>query len=124
MEITVKFKSASPVQEFGQNGSTKREFVCEFDDKPIAFVSYGKTCDSLTGLTIGEKINISFDIQSREYNGRWYTDLKAWKISSVQFAANGAPQSPQSPQSPPKPKPTPAVQAHVPDVQDGDDLPF
>lgn len=25
-------------------------------------------------------LNISFDVESREYNGRWYTDVKAWRI--------------------------------------------
>ena len=25
-------------------------------------------------------LNISFDVESREYNGRWYTDVKAWRV--------------------------------------------
>jgi hypothetical protein len=34
----------------------------------------------LKRLTIGDRISAAFDVESREYQGRWYTDLKAWKI--------------------------------------------
>ena len=49
-----------------------------------------KVCVSVWGdkinesqLQIGAQLNISFDIESREYNSRWYTDVKAWKIESA-----------------------------------------
>ena len=29
----------------------------------------------------GENLEVSIDVESREYNGRWYTDIKAWKVS-------------------------------------------
>ena len=29
----------------------------------------------------GETVEVSVDLESREYNGRWYTDVKAWKVS-------------------------------------------
>jgi hypothetical protein len=29
---------------------------------------------------IGDKVKVSFNISSREYNGRWYTDVRAWRI--------------------------------------------
>ncbi len=29
----------------------------------------------------GENLVVSVDLESREYNGRWYTDVKAWKVS-------------------------------------------
>ncbi len=28
----------------------------------------------------GENLAVSVDLESREYNGRWYTDVKAWKV--------------------------------------------
>jgi hypothetical protein len=31
-------------------------------------------------LQIGNLLQIDFDIESREYNNKWYTDIKAWKI--------------------------------------------
>ena len=29
----------------------------------------------------GEELVVSINLESREYNGRWYTDVKAWKIN-------------------------------------------
>ena len=29
----------------------------------------------------GETVEVSVDLESRAYNGRWYTDVKAWKVS-------------------------------------------
>ena len=34
-------------------------------------------------LIIGTQLSINFDIESREFNGKWYTDVKAWKIDLV-----------------------------------------
>jgi hypothetical protein len=39
----------------------------------------------------GETVAVSIDLESREYNGRWYTDVKAWKVSRDE-AASGRPQ--------------------------------
>ena len=30
-----------------------------------------------------ENVEVSIDVESREYNGRWYTDVKAWKVSRI-----------------------------------------
>ena len=32
------------------------------------------------GFNVGDVITASLNIESREYNGRWYTDARAWKI--------------------------------------------
>jgi len=34
-------------------------------------------------LVVGYELKIDFDLESREYNGRWYTDVKAWRIELV-----------------------------------------
>lgn len=46
-----------------------------------------KVCVSVWGdkmpsqaLNPGSLLKIDFDVESREFNGRWYTDVKAWKI--------------------------------------------
>ena len=31
-------------------------------------------------VNIGDTVKVSFSIESREFNGKWYTDIKAWKI--------------------------------------------
>ncbi len=34
-------------------------------------------------LVVGADLKISFDAESREYNGRWYTELRAWKVDPL-----------------------------------------
>ncbi len=42
----------------------------------------------------GDKVKISFNLSSREYNGRWYTDVRAWRIEPV---AQGVPAVQEAP---------------------------
>lgn len=49
-----------------------------------------KICISIWGdkineaqLQKGNELKIDFDMESRDYNGRWYIDIKAWKIEVV-----------------------------------------
>ena len=42
-------------------------------------------------LQQGENVEVSVDLESREYNGRWYTDVKAWKVSKDGINANNPP---------------------------------
>ena len=36
----------------------------------------------------GDSVEVSVDLESREYNGRWYTDVKAWKVAKDDTGAN------------------------------------
>lgn len=80
-----------------------------------------KVCISLFGDNVakipqvGQDVMISVDIESREFNGRWYTEIKAWNI--VQTGAQPAAPAPAA--APAQPQPAPAPQAGV-----ADDLPF
>jgi hypothetical protein len=42
-----------------------------------------------------ETVTVHFDIESREYNGRWYTNIRAWKVDkgATQVAAAAATQT-------------------------------
>lgn len=42
--------------------------------------------------SIGAEVTVSFDVDSSEYNGRWYTKLRAWKIDSFQKQSEPATQ--------------------------------
>lgn len=67
----------------GRNGPwRKREFILETGGnypKQICMVQWGDAIDQ-AGLQEGETVTAYIDIQSREYNERWYTDVKAWRI--------------------------------------------
>jgi len=56
--------------------------------KTIAVSCMGKTVDYSSQLKVGQTIDVEFDVQSREYNGRWYTDVKAWKITAQTGSTN------------------------------------
>ena len=56
-------------------------------------ISLGKAelIDKLSTFKIGYEVTFSINLESREYNGKWYNDIKAWsvkwKIANVRFAA-------------------------------------
>jgi hypothetical protein len=73
----------------------KQEFVLETSDnypKKIVFQLWGDKIDQLK-IQQGELVTAYIDIESREYNGRWFTDLKAWKIEKTGEAASHSPVS-------------------------------
>ena len=87
MEIKVKivdtFKEESGTSKTGKEWR-KRKILVEQQDaykRNIIVDVWDKNIDSIPPK--GTFANISIDIESREYNGRWYTDVKAWKIERV-----------------------------------------
>ena len=68
----------------GKNGVwSKRDFVIETTDqypKKLCFSAWGDKGDILKTLDTGAKVKVTFIPESREFNGKWYTDLKVWKI--------------------------------------------
>jgi single-stranded DNA-binding protein len=86
-----------PVTGESRNGAwSKQEFIIQTFDtypKPIHCSVWGDKIDQLGRFKAGDAVRISINIESREYNGRWYTDIRAWKIDAFQAAPAGAPQS-------------------------------
>ena len=81
MEITGKVIKTLPLQSGeGKNGIWKKqEYVIETEGqypKKICFSLWGDKIEQ-SRIAEGEQINLSFDVESREYNGRWYTEVKA-----------------------------------------------
>lgn len=59
----------------------KRDFVIETAGqypKKVCFQLFGNKVNDCPN--VGEEVNVSFDIESREWNGRWFTQLNAWKV--------------------------------------------
>ena len=54
--------------------------------KEIAVTFMNKGQD-VASLRVGESYTVSFDIESRNYQGRWYTDVRAWRVQPLQSAA-------------------------------------
>ena len=63
----------------------KQEFVIEYQEgnfpTQICLNVWGEDkVKDLGRFNIGDRVKISFNLSSREYNGRWYTDIRAWKV--------------------------------------------
>ena len=93
MEISGKIFKVMPLESGeGKNGTWKKQLlVIEIENGKYSKKVATTLWNDLTDNTFqeGAEISIEFDVESREYNGKWYTDVKAWKInknSSVQVA--------------------------------------
>ena len=133
MEVTGKIIVALPeVGGTSQKGNPwkKREYVLETQEtypRKVFFNFFGDRVDQYP-LQVGQLVKISFDIDSREYNGRWFVEVRAWKAEDATAAAAapaayGGPAQ-QMPQGYAAPAAVPAPPA--PDLTPSatDDLPF
>ncbi|PKP19958.1 MAG: hypothetical protein CVU05_10105 [Bacteroidetes bacterium HGW-Bacteroidetes-21] len=87
MQITAKLIQKLPLQTGqGKNGEWKKQDVILETDgqypKKICVAIWGDKINE-SQLQEGNFLKIDFDVESREFNGRWYTDVKAWKIEMV-----------------------------------------
>ena len=111
----------------------KQEFILEYPDgnftAQACFVAWGQDkVSELDKYKVGDRVKVSFNVKSREYNGRWYNDLQIWRIAPAGAAApQGA--APSAPAAAPMPA-APAWEAPAPTLEDmpadnqQDDLPF
>jgi len=61
----------------------KREFVIETEEqfpRKVCFTLFGDKTPLIDGLSVGEMVEVSFNLESREYNGKWFHNINAWKI--------------------------------------------
>ncbi len=92
-EMIGTVKAVKDVMTF-QSGFTKREFILTREDErfnPDVSLSFTKErCALLDGVQPGERVKVSFAINCREYNGRYYTDLNALKLEKVDETGGAA----------------------------------
>lgn len=63
----------------------KQEFIFEYQEgnfpSQVCMNVWGDDkVKELEKYQVGDKVKVSFNLSSREYNGRWYTDVRAWRI--------------------------------------------
>lgn len=129
------------------NAWKSQEYVIETHDQyphKCCFRVFGAERISNMNIQVGEELRVSFDVDAREYQGRWYNTLSAWRVDRVDpaaaqaaamgaqpMAAPGAFPPPPAGFAPATPTATPAAQENpFPPVQQqegensADDLPF
>ena len=86
MEVVGKIIQVLPAQEgVGRNGNPWRvqPYVLETLDqypRKVHFEVFGEDRIKQNPCEIDQLVTVSFDIESREFNGRWYTSIRAWRI--------------------------------------------
>ncbi|MBP5641868.1 MAG: DUF3127 domain-containing protein [Paludibacteraceae bacterium] len=109
MEIAGKIIQVLPAQE-GVSKSTGnpwklQSYILEtLDQYPrrVCFEIFGEDRIKNNPCNVDDTVTVSFDLESREFNGRWYTSVRAWRVqqgivSDDQPAAPGAPAAPAAP---------------------------
>ena len=122
-ELSGRIVSVLPLQQGASKAGKpwqKQEYILDTGGqypKKVCFSLFG---DSITKfpLQVGQDVTVSIDIESREWNSRWYTEVRAWNVTyASQQPQSPAPQPPVAQPAPPQPQPAQQPQA-------ADDLPF
>ncbi|MBQ9752197.1 MAG: DUF3127 domain-containing protein [Paludibacteraceae bacterium] len=130
MEISGKIIQVLPEQGGVSKTSGKewklQAYVLETQEqypRKVHFEVFGEDRIKANPCQLDDIVTVSFDIESREFNGRWYTSIRAWKIQ--QGVVDAA-----APQVVPAAQPVAAPQANVETfdaaagVDETTDLPF
>ena len=95
----------------GKNGTWKsQDYVIETGGqypKKVCFNLFGDKIDQFP-IAIDDEIKVSYDVESREHSGRWYTTIRAWKVEKEVVVS----------------RPTSAEQPPLPAGASDSDLPF
>jgi hypothetical protein len=103
-----------------------QEYVLETQEqypRKMVFDLFGEDKIAQFNIQIGEVLTVSFDIDAREWNGRWFNSIRAWKVERGAAVAG----DPMAAAAPVPPAATPFT-APAPDASAApaanDDLPF
>ena len=136
MEISGKIIQKLPLQQGESKASGKpwalQAYVLETQEqfpRKVHFEVFGEQRIKDFPCEIDDLVTVSFDIESREFNGRWYTSIRAWKIQQgiVDATAQQPAPAPAPVAQAAQPQPTAAANVDTFDPAAGestDDLPF
>ena len=131
MEITGKVVRLGALTEgtSARGPWRKQELIIETEEqypKTVCLICWTNQIDEIQKFAPGQAIKAQIEISSREFNGKWYTDVRAWRFDPVGVTAPAAAPTQQAQpmhQTPPASAP---AQDFYPPAGDGsvDDLPF
>ena len=138
MEITGKIIAVLPAQsgvsQRTGNPWKSQDYVIETHDqypKRCCFRVFGEEKINQFNIQLGEEMTVSFDIDSHEYQGRWFNDVRAWAVNRNIQAPGAVPGAGVAPAAPiPGVAPAAPAEAPFPPQQpaaeggSADDLPF
>ena len=85
LSIEGKLVQILPLQEGNSTRGAwkKQDFIMETTEqypKKVCISCWGEKVDELQKFQPNETLSVAINIESREYNSKWYTDIKAWKM--------------------------------------------
>ncbi len=96
MEVKGRVEQILPVQsgvsKAGKEWS-KQEFVIETEEqfpKKVCFTLFGDKLSLLNGINVGSEVEVAFNLESREFSGKWYHNINAWRINPAQQQADNS----------------------------------
>jgi hypothetical protein len=84
-KIIAVLDQKSGISKTGTSWSVQ-QYVIETHEqypKKMCFDVFGEDKISQFNIQIGDELKLFFDVDAREYNGRWYNSFKAWKVEKV-----------------------------------------
>ncbi|MDO5442082.1 MAG: DUF3127 domain-containing protein [Bacteroidia bacterium] len=141
MTLELEGRIKTKLQAQSGNGArgtwVRQDFVLEYQDgnypAEACFSAWGQDrVDELARFQQGDQVKVSFNIKAREYSGRWYNDLRVWRITAGGVQQAPAPARQAAPQAYPASQSAPSYSAPAPTIDDmpadlginEDDLPF
>lgn len=109
MSLEISGKLVAKLQQQsgqGKNGTwIKQDFIIETQEqfpKKLCISLWGDKAKDLDNIAIGETLKAGINVESREFNGKWYTDVKAWRIEKANSSkSNDLPPMPTDESLPP-----------------------
>ncbi len=121
--ITEKFDAVTGTNS---NGDWKKtEFLCVTDGdypKTISFVVWKEKVADF--IRKGNVYDVYINIESKEHNGNYYTNVTAYKVDVVKNESVSKPEQPKPEQPKPSSEKVAPPQSNLEDVTGDDDLPF
>ena len=128
MELSGKIIAVLPAREgVSRSGNpwNTQEYVLETHDqypRKMCFNLFGADKIEQFNIQLGEELTVSFDIDCRQWQDRWFNDIRAWKVERVSAQAPAA-QAPVAESAAPFP-PASAAPVDFTAGDEKDDLPF
>ena len=137
MEITGKIIAVlelrTGVSRTSGNTWSSQEYVIETEEQyptKMMFGIFGEDKIQQAAINVGDRVKVYFDINAREYNGRWFNEIRAWKVEH-EGGTQGGQSSAPAPTAGSAPAARPAAAAAPPDPlgpgnnpNAADDIPF
>ena len=86
----------------------------------MSFDVFGADKIQQFNIQVGEELNVYFDIDAREWQGRWFNSIRAWKVERVSAAQQMPPMDAPFPPM----NAAPAAPVDFAASDEKDDLPF